>query len=103
VVFLHRIVAGGTDRSYGIHVARLAGVPQAVLARARQLLATLAVQHVGSSTSNRRQHSNDADQLPLFVDPTQEVAKTLASTDPNQLTPIQALELLRKLRDQLGR
>ena len=47
VVFLHRIVEGGTDRSYGIHVARLAGVPATVVARARQLLTELAVQHVG--------------------------------------------------------
>ena len=47
VVFLHRIVEGGTDRSYGIHVARLAGVPKPVLERARQLLIELAVQHVG--------------------------------------------------------
>ena len=49
VVFLHRIVEGGTDRSYGIHVARLAGVPKPVLDRARQLLSELAVHHVGQS------------------------------------------------------
>ena len=42
VIFLHRIVEGGTDRSYGIHVARLAGVPRDVLERARQLLGELA-------------------------------------------------------------
>jgi len=101
VVFLHRIVAGGTDRSYGIHVARLAGVPPQVLARARQLLASLAVQQVGSAKPPRHRQAADADQLPLFVDPVQEIAKTLAATNPDQLTPMQALELLRKLRDQL--
>ena len=57
VVFLHRIVEGGTDRSYGIHVARLAGVPKPVLDRARQLLSELAVHHVGANRAARnRQH-----------------------------------------------
>ena len=53
VVFLHRIVEGGTDRSYGIHVARLAGVPSPVLDRARQLLSELAVHHVSHTRALR--------------------------------------------------
>jgi DNA mismatch repair protein MutS len=103
VVFLHRIVEGGTDRSYGIHVARLAGVPAEVLARARQLLSELAVQHVGSARPLRHRHAVDTGQLPLFVDPAQEIAKTLASTNLDQLTPIQAFDLLRRLKEQTGK
>jgi DNA mismatch repair protein MutS len=103
VVFLHRIVEGGTDRSYGIHVARLAGVPAEVLARARQLLSELAVQHVGSARPLRHRHAVDTGQLPLFVDPAQEIANTLASTNLDQLTPIQAFDLLRRLKEQTGK
>src|SRR4029079_12184166 len=70
VVFLHRIVEGGTDRSYGIHVARLAGIPRDVLDRARQLLGELAVHHVGKPRLSRNRKSDrivDDGQMPLFV------------------------------------
>src|SRR5450432_275749 len=76
VVFLHRIVEGGTDRSYGIHVARLAGVPKSVLERARQLLSELAVQHVGRPKISRARKTDrvaDESQMPLFIDPAQEL------------------------------
>ena len=72
VIFLHRIVEGGTDRSYGIHVARLAGIPRDVLDRARQLLGELAVHHVGKPRLSRHRKSDrivDDAQLPLFTDP----------------------------------
>src|SRR5687767_9792006 len=59
VIFLHRIVEGGTDRSYGIHVARLAGVPQQVLDRARQLLGELAVHHVDNARAIRHRRKDD--------------------------------------------
>ena len=106
VIFLHRIVEGGTDRSYGIHVARLAGVPKAVLERARQLLSELAVHHVGndggaSRVSKHRRTDNDA-QLALFNDPAKELAKSLASVNVEQLTPMQAFELLRQWKEKLG-
>jgi DNA mismatch repair protein MutS len=101
VVFLHRIVEGGTDRSYGIHVARLAGVPPEVLARARQLLSELAVHHVGTRKISRQQ-ANDPDQLPLFVDPAKEVAAKLAGTNLEQISPMQAFDLLRELKKKLS-
>lgn len=53
VVFLHRIVPGGTDKSYGIHVARLAGLPREVIDRSRQVLQQLEAQHVDSSGQSR--------------------------------------------------
>ena len=107
VVFLHRIVEGGTDRSYGIHVARLAGVPAEVLDRARQLLGELAVQHVGrptiSRSNGRHRKSEDTSQLQLFIDPRQEVLQTLRAANPDSLTPMQAFDLLRELKQKLGK
>jgi DNA mismatch repair protein MutS len=106
VIFLHRIVEGGTDRSYGIHVARLAGVPRPVLERARQLLSELAVQHVGRPRLSRSRKSNrasDEAQLPLFMDPAQELRQTLATTDLSALTPIQAFDLLRQWKEKWGK
>ena len=67
IVFLHRIVEGGTDRSYGIHVARLAGVPRSVLDRARVLLSELAVHHGASRPT--KVTARDDKQLSLFIDP----------------------------------
>ena len=105
VVFLHRIVEGGTDRSYGIHVARLAGVPKDVLDRARQLLGELAVQHVARpKVSGRRTRADrDANQMPLFVDPAVELMRALAAVDADQLSPMAAFELLRAWKAKYGR
>jgi DNA mismatch repair protein MutS len=102
VVFLHRIVEGGTDRSYGIHVARLAGVPQEVLERARQLLSELAVQHVGTAKLLKGRRTQDQDQMELFVDPAKEIARMLAATKLEELSPIQAFDLLRELKKRLS-
>jgi DNA mismatch repair protein MutS len=98
VIFLHRIVEGGTDRSYGIHVARLAGVPAAVLKRARQLLGELAVQHVGRPKTGKNLRSVDDPQLSLFGDPAKEIMQAVAGVDAEQLTPDQALKLLKELK-----
>jgi DNA mismatch repair protein MutS len=101
VIFLHRIVEGGTDRSYGIHVARLAGVPKPVLQRARQLLGELAVHHVAQGRSRQKKGAGDEGQMDLFVDPRVEVAKAIAGVDPEQLTPMQALALVQEWKKKL--
>jgi DNA mismatch repair protein MutS len=108
VIFLHRIVEGGTDRSYGIHVARLAGVPRAVLERARQLLSELSVQHVGRPRVSRSRKSDraaaqDDSQLPLFLDPAQELRQQLLSLQLDELTPVQAFDLLRQWKQKYGK
>jgi DNA mismatch repair protein MutS len=105
VIFLHRIVEGGTDRSYGIHVARLAGVPKEVLDRARQLLGELAVQHIARPKISRRGKSveKDANQLPLFVDPAVELMQALASAPLDAMSPLQAFELLRQWKAKYGK
>jgi len=106
VIFLHRIVEGGTDRSYGIHVARLAGIPKDVLDRARQLLGELAVQHVGRpkiSPGRKAEKAEDTSQLQLFVDPAQELMRALAAINVDELTPIQAFNFIREWKEKLQR
>ena len=103
VVFLHRIVEGGTDRSYGIHVARLAGVPKTVLDRARQLLSELAVHHTSQARSMRNRKAASDSQLELFADPSRELLKALAGVDLDHLTPVQAFDLLRQWHARWGK
>ncbi len=98
VIFLHRIVEGGTDRSYGIHVARLAGVPKSVLARAKELLGQLAVHHVGQESSRRRPQDN---QMDLFADPSKEFLNNLRALNLDNLSPRAALDLLQQWKDKL--
>jgi DNA mismatch repair protein MutS len=98
VTFLHRIVAGGADRSYGIHVARLAGVPGSVLVRARQLLAELEAQRpLGPMPSL-------ADQLtlPLPAPTLHPVVEELQQLDLDGLSPLAALNKLAEWRERLG-
>jgi DNA mismatch repair protein MutS len=102
VIFLHRIVEGGTDRSYGIHVARLAGVPRPVLDRARQLLSELAVHHVANGRAMRQRRKDDGSQLQLFADPWKELLRQLIGVNVEGLTPLQAFELLREWKEKFG-
>jgi DNA mismatch repair protein MutS len=100
IVFLHRIVPGGADQSYGIHVARLAGVPNPVLTRAREILAFLEKQHVPEAPRGPvpRVKTGRALQNSLFAalpDPLLEELRTVKLDD---LNPDQALDLVRKLR-----
>ena len=90
IVFLHKVQPGGTDRSYGIQVARLAGLPRSVVARARALLTRFEDQ--GQSTTD----TTDALQLGLFAPAREPIAEELAQLDLAHLTPIEALNLLVK-------
>jgi DNA mismatch repair protein MutS len=96
VVFLHRVVPGAADRSYGVHVARLAGVPVAVTRRAAQILTELealesARASNGVAASPRpSEHISPSGRL---------VIQRLAQTEPHELTPIQALAMLDELVD----
>ncbi len=92
VVFLRRIVPGGADRSYGVHVARLAGMPQPVVARAWDLLEKL---ETGSKTGSSSVPDNKppAPQLPLFAeDP--EVVQELRKMKIDEMTPLDAINAL---------
>jgi DNA mismatch repair protein MutS len=90
IVFLHKVQPGGTDRSYGIQVARLAGLPVAVVARAKALLGRFEEQ--GQATTD----AGDAVQLGLFTATTDPMTAELAGLDLAHLTPIEALNLLAK-------
>jgi DNA mismatch repair protein MutS len=100
VVFLHRIVDGGADRSYGIHVAELAGMPTPVIERAREVLATLEETRSGASPAKRR--ATPSPQLPLLGAPVASaVEAALAALDLDGLTPLQALNRLYELKAKL--
>ena len=103
VIFLHRIVEGGTDRSYGIHVARLAGVPKTVLGRAKELLGQLIVHHVGQSPMSRKRPASDPNQMELFGDPGRELLSALAGLSLDDMTPRQAMDLLVQWKEKHGR
>jgi DNA mismatch repair protein MutS len=104
IVFLHEVIAGAADRSYGIQVAKLAGLPNAVIARARQVLARL-------EKTQTRPSVEIVDDLPLFAavapppapagsaePPAGQLAEALAAIDPDSLTPREALEALYGLK-----
>jgi len=96
IVFLHRIVEGGSDRSWGIHVAGLAGVPVEVITRAKALLAELEIEDAAPATC-----STAPAQLTLFEPPADEVRKALAALDPERMTPLAALQELARLKGLL--
>ncbi|HTR83172.1 MAG TPA: DNA mismatch repair protein MutS [Reyranella sp.] len=107
VVFLHEVAPGAADRSYGIHVAQLAGLPAAVVARAEEVLAVLEKGEQSGAVTRL------ADDLPLFAAAPprpaggvakaaeSEVEKALAAVNPDELTPREALETLYALRERL--
>lgn len=101
IVFLHEVVPGVADRSYGIHVAKLAGLPGAVVDRAREVLGALEEGREGHKPLAR------IDDLPLFsaAAPVKKekhaVEEALRNIDPDVLTPKQALEVLYELKNKL--
>jgi DNA mismatch repair protein MutS len=107
VVFLHRVVPGGADRSYGIHVAELAGLPRALTRRAREILTDLEEGPAAPAARERRARSarptgeTGALQLTLFAPPSPAV-EALRSLDVDSLTPLEALNRLYELKRLAG-
>ena len=97
IVFLRKIVSGGADRSYGIEVAKLAGLPEKVLSRARTVLEELE-QENGVQYVRPRQ---EADQMSLSAISEGEVLNALRRCQPDTLTPIEAMGLLYELKQKL--
>ncbi len=95
VIFLHRIKEGAADKSYGIHVARLAGFPESVLDKAREVLFELEKKE---NADLERHKSGTQLQLFMPIEERSEVEEKLLSLDPDNLTPLQALNILAKLR-----
>lgn len=92
IVFLHRLEPGGADRSYGIHVGRLAGLPGPVVTRAWQVLTLLEAGH--HVARQRAPTSPDATQLGLFAAPADPLLLELDGLDVNSLSPLDALNRL---------
>ncbi len=108
VIFLHRIVDGPTDKSYGIHVARLAGIPREVVERAKTILAGLEALTLDDKDRPRmakKPRPGDMEQLSLFADmlkarsepKVNALVAELAKLDPNRMTPLEALAKLLEL------
>jgi DNA mismatch repair protein MutS len=129
IVFLRKLIRGGADHSYGIEVARMAGLPDAVIARAREVLQNLESQHLevgdgatgdeasGSpSGDGMRAKKGDADAVPdledsqanqmhLFGQPdpaAEEIKEMLGEIDPNRITPVEALMKLSEMKEKLA-
>jgi DNA mismatch repair protein MutS len=100
VLFLHKIVPGGVDKSYGIHVAQLAGLPKPVLHRAREVLDELESNGREAKPLGKKA-KEPAAQMPLFGGKT-EVEKDLAKIDLDGMTPLEALNKLYELKKKLG-
>ncbi len=95
VVFLHRIVPGGADRSYGVHVGRLAGLPRPVVDRAWEILSEL------ESTAERRGATPSQPPLQLsLLDENSPVIDELLEMDVNAMTPLEAMNALYRLQEQ---
>jgi len=107
IIFLRRIVKGGASHSYGIQVARLAGLPSWVIDRAKEVLHNLeAGEFVREgeprlACSRNRAGRPDTPQLPLFQGPVDPIREKLERLDVTQTTPLQALVLLQELKDSL--
>jgi DNA mismatch repair protein MutS len=104
IVFLRKIVPGRSDRSYGIQVARLAGLPASVIARAREILQALEQDELskGGRPSLSGTPTDPRRQLGLFQAPVDDpVRDALAAVDVNRLTPLEALALIADLKKQL--
>ena len=104
VIFLHRIVPGSADRSYGIHVARLAGVPRSVIDRASRILDTLESDHhdeSGKPTIPSRTQGDAGRQLSLFPDEPHPLLDEIKSLNLDEMTPLDALQELHRMRERL--
>ncbi|HEY5140852.1 MAG TPA: DNA mismatch repair protein MutS, partial [Methylococcales bacterium] len=104
IVFLHKIISGGTDKSYGIHVAKLAGVPKTIIERSREILQDLENTFAKEASGEQlgRYKKTDADEASLFVQKNKFVLDKLASIDVNNLTPLEAINLLNQIKKELA-
>ena len=112
IIFLRKIIEGGADKSYGIHVARLAGIPVEVIDRAREVLGNLEQQSLdiddrpalARSTAKPREGEGrkaESIQLDFFQSINDEIYRELKSLDLDAMTPLEALKRLAELKDKV--
>jgi DNA mismatch repair protein MutS len=110
IIFLRRIEEGGADKSYGIQVARLAGLPDATIGRAKEILANLEKSELNELGAPKLAYTPDADasqirgagQLDLFTTQADPVVKELLGLDIMSMTPIEALNKLAEIKKKLS-
>ena len=101
IIFLRKIVEGGTDESYGIHVAKLAGVPKEVLKNANEILKSLERKSMlGQKKMEKEKKDEVAGQLSMYNYKIAEIAHEIDKINVEELTPIEALNILVKLKEQ---
>jgi DNA mismatch repair protein MutS len=100
IIFLRKVIEGAADKSYGIQVAKLAGIPQSIIDRARDILATLE-RHERDLVEETRGRSPSTKQMSLFDSREHDVASALRSLQLEAMTPIQALNELARLKQRL--
>lgn len=111
ILFLRKIIEGPADKSYGIHVARLAGLPKDLINRAKELLTTLEAGGTSKLKETEKDEKTGTLQLDLFSPPViekvpkkiEEFLKKMSTLDPLNKTPMQSLELLTKIAEEAGK
>ena len=100
VIFLRKIIEGGTDESYGIHVAKLAGVPKTVVTKANKILSSL--EKNGVKVKEEKESKKQVEgQMDFFNMKLSDIASELDKINVNELTPIDALNILVKMKDMM--
>ena len=101
IIFLRKIVRGGTDESYGIHVARLAGVPKSVTQKANEILSSLERKNI--LTNKKQENKKQVEgQFDMFNYKIAEIAHEIDKINLNELTPIDALNTLVKIKEKIN-
>lgn len=102
IIFLRKIVRGGTDESYGIHVARLAGVPKAVTSKANEILKSLERKNILTGKKQEKQDKKQVEgQFDLYNYKLAEIAHEVDKINLNELTPIDALNTLVRIKEKM--
>ncbi len=103
IIFLRKIVRGGTDESYGIHVARLAGVPKTVTQKANEILNSLERKNILTNKKQEKEDKKQVDgQFDMFNYKIAEIAHEIDKINLNELTPIDALNTLVKIKEKMS-
>lgn len=108
VIFLHKIIDGAADKSYGIHVARLAGVPREVIERSKEILAQLEEEHLDAEGRAKiarptKPSAGSRLQLTLFAPAEHPMVDELRRLDVNTMTPVQAFQLVQAWQEKLAK
>jgi DNA mismatch repair protein MutS len=108
IIFMRKLVEGGSEHSFGIHVAKMAGMPGFVIKKAEEILTRLENSHTSDKESNKKKLSatNDDMQLSFFKldDPIlEDIREDIQMTDINTLTPVEALMKLNEIKKKIGR